>query len=143
MIFISMKTVLAFGTFDLLHPGHISYLEQAKALGKRLVVVVATDRNVVKVKGKPPVNDENHRKELVEALRIVDEAIVGFEDDMIKSVEKVRPEIVALGYDQKPDDKTIRKIFSERGIKAIIARMKPYNPDVYKSSKIKDKIRNR
>src|SRR3989338_11029882 len=93
-------TVLAFGTFDLLHPGHISYLRQAKALGKRLVVVIATDSNVEKIKGKRPLNSQEARKELVEALKIVDEALIGFEDDMIKSVEKVKPEIVALGYDQ-------------------------------------------
>jgi len=135
-----MGTVLAFGTFDILHPGHLSYLKQAKELGERLVVVVATDSNVQKLKGEKPVNDEEHRKELVEALSIVDEALVGFEDDMIKSVEKVNPEVVALGYDQFGDEEKLRKIFEERGIKAQIKRMKPFKEELYKSSKIKKKL---
>lgn len=136
-----MTTVLAFGTFDLLHPGHISYLTQAKALGERLVVVVATDSNVVKIKGKPPVNDQEHRKELVEALKIVDEAMVGFEDDMIKSVEKVKPDVVALGYDQGMSEEKLGKIFRERGINTKIVRMKPYKPELYKSTKIREKAK--
>ncbi len=136
-----MKTVLAFGTFDLLHPGHISYLTQAKALGGRLVVVVATDRNVEKIKGKPPVNGQEQRKELVGALRIVDEATVGFEDDMIKSVERAKPDIVALGYDQGHDEVKLRKTFESRGIKAGIVRLLAYKPEIYKSSKIKENIK--
>ena len=134
------KTVLAFGTFDLLHPGHVSYLSQAKALGDRLVVIVATDANVSKIKGKAPVNSQEARRELVAALRIVDEAIVGVEDDMIRSVEKVRPDIVALGYDQKPENEKLKKMFEERGIRALIARLAPYKTENYKSSKIREKI---
>ncbi len=135
-----MATVLAFGTFDILHPGHLSYLKQAKKLGKRLVVIIATDSNVEKIKGKGPVNDQEHRKELVEALKIVDEAMVGFEDDMMKSVEKVKPDFVALGYDQYGSEGSLKKKFAERGIKAKIVRMKPYKPELYKSSKIKSKV---
>ena len=136
-----MKTVLCFGTFDLLHPGHLSYFKQAKEHGDRLVVVVATDLNVEKIKGKKPVNDEQHRKELVEALKIVDEAIIGFEDDMIKSVEKVKPEIIAMGYDQEPSNEKVELLLKERGLKAGVLRMKPYMEGHYKSSKIKEKVR--
>lgn len=136
-----MKTVLAFGTFDLLHPGHISYLRQAGALGDRLVVVIATDANVEKVKGSRPVNGQRHRKELVEALKMVDEAVIGFEDDMVMSVEKVRPDVVALGYDQKPSEEELAKIFAARGIRAEIVRLMPYREDSHKSSKIKERIR--
>ncbi len=134
------KTVLAFGTFDILHPGHLSYLSQARSLGERLVVVIATDANVGKIRGKPPVNSQGQRKALVEALRIVDEALIGFEDDMIKSVEKVKPDIVALGYDQKRSEEELSRVFYERGLKAKIVRMKPYKEDVYKSTKIREKI---
>lgn len=133
--------VLAFGTFDILHPGHLSYLKQAKELGEKLVVIVATDNNVEKIKGKKPVNDEEHRKELVEALKIVDEAFVGFEDDMIKSVEKVKPDIVALGYDQYGSEESLKKKFDERNIKAKIVRLDSYKPELYKSSRIKDKVK--
>ncbi len=136
-----MKTVLAFGTFDLLHPGHISYLAQAKALGERLVVVIATDKNVEKIKGRPPVNSQEQRRELVQELRIVDEAMVGFEDDMIRSVEKVAPDVVALGYDQGHDEQELRAAFDGRGIKARIVRLAAYMPEIYKSSKIKENIK--
>jgi len=135
-----IKTVLTFGTFDLLHPGHLYYLQEAKKLGNKLVVIVATDYNVEKIKGKKPVNNQEHRKELVEALEIVDKAIVGFEDDMMKSVEKVRPEIVCLGYDQKPSNEELEKMFEEKGIKAKIARAEPYREELYKSSKIREKV---
>ncbi|MEK6957893.1 MAG: adenylyltransferase/cytidyltransferase family protein [archaeon] len=136
-----MKTVLAFGTFDILHPGHLSYLTQAKSLGDKLVVIVATDNNVKKIKGELPLNNQAQRRELVAALDIVDGAIIGFEDDMIKSVEKVRPQIIAMGYDQKPSDEELEKKFAERGIKVEMRRMKPFMESVYKSSKIKEKAR--
>ncbi|PIN84749.1 MAG: FAD synthase [Candidatus Diapherotrites archaeon CG11_big_fil_rev_8_21_14_0_20_37_9] len=136
-----MAKVLAFGTFDILHPGHLSYLKQAKALGNHLVVVVATDKNVERLKGKRPVNDQEHRKELVEALEIVDEAMVGFEDDMMKSIEVVRPDFVALGYDQKIPIENVEKELSKRGLKAEIKRMYPYNEAKYKSTIIKEKVK--
>lgn len=135
-----MKTVMAFGTFDLLHPGHVSYLAQAKALGDRLVVVIATDANVKRIKGKSPVNSQDERKELVGSLRIVDEAVVGFEEDMISSVERIKPDVVALGYDQKPLDSELEKMLGARGLKAKIVRLKPYNEHIFKSSKIKEKV---
>ena len=134
------KTVIAFGTFDLLHPGHISYLTQAKALGDRLVVVVATDKNVKKIKGRAAVNSQEARRDLVAGLGIADEAIIGFEDDMMKSVLRAMPQVIAMGYDQKPSDSELRKKLSARGISAKIVRMKPYRPEVHKSSKIREKI---
>jgi FAD synthetase len=135
-----MKKVLAFGTFDLLHPGHLSYLSQAKALGDRLIVVIATDSNVKKIKGKPAVNSERERREMVANIKFVDEAIIGFEDDMINSVEKIKPDIIALGYDQKPSEAELEKMLAARGLKAKIVRLKPYNENMFKSSKIKEKI---
>ncbi len=138
---ISMKTVLAFGTFDILHPGHLSYLGQARQLGNRLVVVVATDKNVEKIKGKKPVNSAEARREIVSALRIVDEAFIGFEDDMIKSVEKVRPGVVTLGYDQPMEEERLKKTLAERGLKAKVVRLKAFRPEEFKSSKIMEKAR--
>jgi len=134
------KTVLAFGTFDIIHLGHISYLRQAGALGERLVVGIATDLNAEKERGKKTVFSQEQRREIVSSLRVVDEAIIGFEDDKIKMVEKVRPDIVALGYDQKPSGMELEKVFAERGIKAKIVRLMPYGAEVHKSSKIKEKM---
>ena len=137
-----MKTVLAFGTFDLLHPGHLSYLTQAKKLGEKLIVVVATDSNVEKGKGKKPINSEEHRRELVEALSIVDEAIVGSENNYFECIEQIKPSIIALGYDQPANEKEIETKLKEKGIQTKIIKLKAYKPEVYKSSKIKEKVKN-
>ena len=135
------RTVMAFGTFDILHPGHVSYLKQAAELGDELVVVIATDANVEKIKGRPPVYSQEQRRGLVESLRIVDKVIVGVEDDMISSVERIRPEVVALGYDQQPGNEVLERKLHERGINARIMRLKAFRPEIYKSSKIKERIR--
>ncbi len=137
-----MKTVLAFGTFDLLHPGHLSYLTQAKKLGDKLIVVVATDSNVEKGKGKKPINSEEHRRELVEALSIVDEAIVGSENNYFECIEQIKPNIIALGYDQPANEKEIQEKLKEKGIHTKIVKLKAYKPEIYKSSKIKEKMKN-
>jgi len=135
-----MARVMTFGTFDILHPGHLSYLKQAKELGKELVVVVATNANVEKIKGKKPVNSEEHRRELVEAISIVDKAVIGTEGNMLDIVEEIKPDVIALGYDQKPGEEELAKKLEEKGINAGIVRLEPYREDVYKSSKIKEQI---
>jgi len=136
-----MKTILAFGTFDLLHPGHLSYLTQAKELGEKLIVVIATDSNVEKGKGKKPVNNEKHRAELVRALSIVDETIIGSEENYFECIEQIKPNIIALGYDQPANEKEIELKLKEKGINAKIIKLEAYKPEIYKSSKIKEKVK--
>jgi len=138
-----MTTAMAFGTFDLLHPGHLSYLKQAKGMGERLVVVVATDLNVEKGKGKKPVNNQEERRKKVGKIVFVDEAIIGEEKDLLKIIEKTKPEIIALGYDQKPGEEELAKKFLKRGIGAKIVRLKPYKEKIYKSSKIREIINSK
>jgi|GEM_PF-332396 FAD synthetase len=98
------KRVLAAGCFDLLHYGHLRYLEEAKKLGgegAELIVVVARDSTILSRKGRPPVMKEDHRRALVEALKPVDKAILGGEDfDTLAVIKEVNPDIIALGYDQ-------------------------------------------
>jgi len=98
------KVVLASGVFDLLHYGHLKFLEEAKKSGgegAKLVVVVARDRTVVRMKGEPPIMPEEERRALVEALKVVDEAILGFEEfDVERILRTGRPDVVALGEDQ-------------------------------------------
>jgi FAD synthetase len=99
------KTVLAAGCFDLLHYGHLKYLEEAKKLGgerAELVVVVARDSTIMKRKGHRPVMSEEHRRALVGALKPVDRAILGGPDlDTAQVIKEVKPDIIALGYDQE------------------------------------------
>ena len=95
-----MVKVMATGTFDLLHLGHIYYLREAKKLGDQLAVVVATDSTVRRLKHEP-INSEQIRLELIKELKIVDEAFIGYEEDMFEIVNEIKPDIIALGFDPK------------------------------------------
>ena len=117
-----MVKVMATGTFDLLHMGHIYYLREAKKLGDKLAVVVATDSTVRKLKHEP-VNPEEIRLGLIKEIRIVDEAYIGHEDDMYEIVQEIKPDVVALGFDQIHDKKKIGSELKKRGLKAKVVRL--------------------
>ncbi|MBI5553573.1 MAG: FAD synthase [Candidatus Diapherotrites archaeon] len=133
--------VLASGTFDLLHPGHVDYLRQAKALGTHLVVVVSTDRNAAHTKGQAPVFPQAQRAELVRSLNMVDEVVFGHEGDILDVVSEIKPDILALGYDQHVNEKELQTKFSAGGLNVSILRCRPFNPEEFKSSKLKNRIR--
>ncbi len=135
------RLVLAFGTFDILHPGHLSYLRQAKSFGDRLVVIIARGVNVRKFKGRATVFSGKQRQALVGALKMVDRAVLGFKDDIYKSVVRFKPDVLALGYDQRPSMSEVRAALDQRGLHAKIVRCKPFNPGKHKSSKIRRKIK--
>jgi len=139
MIF--MKKVMAFGTFDILHAGHLHYLREAKKHGTWLTVIITNDRNVRKSKGNFPVNDQHIRKELVESLKMVDGAVIGDEKDYYKVVEEVKPQVIALGYDQAERKESVEKELRKRGFDIEVVRITPHKEDVHKSSKIKGRIR--
>ena len=103
----SKKIVLAGGVFDIIHPGHIHTLTAAKALGDVLVVAIATDKTAQKMKKMRPLHNQELRCELVGSLSMVDEAIVGHEEDIFETVKEVKPDIIALGYDQIHQEKFI------------------------------------
>ena len=139
------KVVLASGTFDLLHYGHVKYLEEAKKIGGKnaeLIVIVARDSTIKKRKGRKPVMPEDQRRSLVEALKVVDEAILGYEDfDMIKVVEKTNPDIIAVGHDQSDIEREVRKALAKEGIAIQVVRVGRFGKDeLNSSSKIKRKI---
>jgi len=140
------KVVLASGVFDLLHYGHLRFLEEAKnsgGKGAKLVVVVARDKTVMRMKGKPPIMPEEERRALVEALKVVDEAILGFEDfDMERVLNTVRPDIVALGYDQGYLEEKVKKAAKNIGINVKIVRIKKFGRRL-SSSEIKKQIAKR
>ena len=103
----SKKIVLAGGVFDIIHPGHIHTLTAAKALGDVLVVAIATDKTAQKMKKMTPLHNQELRCELVSSLSMVDEAIIGHEEDIFETVKEVKPDIIALGYDQIHQEKSI------------------------------------
>ncbi|HEC76878.1 MAG TPA: FAD synthase [Thermoplasmatales archaeon] len=132
-----MVRVMASGVFDIIHTGHLHYLEEAKSYGDELIVVVACDKTVRKKKHEPIMPAEERRK-LVEALKPVDRAIVGYEDDFFRVVRKINPDIIALGYDQHFEG--LEEKLRERGIKAKIIRCGRYDGDLNKTRKIIEKI---
>ncbi|MCK5559731.1 MAG: FAD synthase, partial [Thermoplasmata archaeon] len=101
-----MVKVMASGVFDIIHLGHIHYLRESKKLGDELIVVVATDDTVRKFKHEP-INTETIRVELVNELKPVDKAVLGYEGDMYKIVEELKPDIITIGYDQEFDSQEI------------------------------------
>ena len=131
----SIRVVLAGGVFDIIHPGHLHTLRGAKALGNVLVVVVATDTTAQKMKNRIPLHNMELRRELVRSLSMVDFAIVGHEGDIFKTVQFVRPDIIALGYDQIHQEKFIIDGCKKIGVEVSIARLQSPIPDI-KSSKI-------
>ena len=120
-----MVKVMATGTFDLLHMGHIYFLKEAKKQGDTLCVIIATDSTVRKLKHEP-VNPEQIRLDLISELTVVDEAYLGYENDMYAIVEEVRPDIIALGYDQIHDENKIKDELKKRKLSAKVVRLSEY-----------------
>jgi len=131
----SLHVVLAGGVFDIIHPGHIYTLNAAKALGDVLVVVVATDNTSEKMKKRRPLHTQEQRQELVDSLSMVDLCLVGQEDDIFKTVNRVRPQIIALGYDQIHQEKFITDGCKRIDLDAKVARLQSPIPES-SSSKI-------
>ena len=134
-----MVRVMASGVFDLLHSGHLHFLEEARKLGDELVVVVATDKTVREKKHEPITNEEMRLK-MVAALRPVDLAVLGKEGDMFEIVVELNPDIIALGFDQLHDINQIEGMLAEKGIKAKVVRLSQLNDDLSGTRRIIKKI---
>jgi FAD synthetase len=136
-----MVTIMATGTFDLIHMGHIYYLREAKKLGDKLVTVVARDSTVRKMKHEP-VTPEDMRLGIIKELKMVDKAILGHEDDIYATVEEIKPDIIALGYDQIHDEKIIQQELKKRHINAKVVRLQKFHgmSDLNGTRKIISKI---
>jgi FAD synthetase len=134
-----MTKVMASGVFDILHSGHLRYLQEAKRLGDELVVVVATDATVRREKHEP-ITPELMRLELVQALKPVDHAFLGREGDMFEIVKEVRPDIIALGYDQRFDEAKLEQELRKRGLDTKVVRLSGYAEDLNGTRKIIKRI---
>jgi FAD synthetase len=133
-------TVLAFGTFDGFHEGHRHFLEEAKTHGTRLVVVVARDKTVERLKGHLPTRSEEERQRDVEQAGIADEAVLGSLFDPYWALNEYRPDVIVLGYDQKSIlTENLKKELQRRDLPTRIVRAGAFQPDVYKSSILKEK----
>jgi FAD synthetase len=136
----AIKIVLVGGVFDLIHPGHVHTLKAAKAQGDVLVVVVARTSTALKIKRDRKIyHDENLRRELVSSLSFVDLAVIGKEGTLYDTVEYIKPDVIALGYDQAHSEKDIAENCQKRNLNVRVLRLNTPVPGT-KSSKIKDEL---
>lgn len=133
-----MRRVMTFGTFDQFHLGHEAYLKQAKGLGDELIVVIARDETVRKIKQKNPEWDEKKRKKAVSESGIPNIVVLGNPGDKYEVIRKFRPNVIALGYDQFVFTYRLEKFLIDEKIDAKIVRMQPYRPEIYKTSKLQE-----
>jgi FAD synthetase len=130
------RKVVCAGTFDHFHPGHIDFLRQAKQLGDELTVIVARDETVKRIKGFLPTHDEQRRKRNVEKSCIPELVILGnLDTDLFQILQELKPDVVALGYDQRVSEEEIAKRFPS----CVIVRLAPFEPHQYKSSLYRQK----
>ncbi len=134
-----IKVVFIGGGFEVIHQGHLYTVDKAKNLGDVLVVAVARDSTIRKRKKRDPVSDENQRVKLLSSLRQVDAAILGVEGDIYRTLEKVRPDVVALGYDQYHLESDIEREGSNRGMTLKVVRLDSPYPQV-KTSALLEKL---
>jgi len=138
-----MKKVVVTGTFDHLHKGHLFLFKKARALGDHLTVVIARDKTVKQIKGEKPWQKEKIRLNAVKKVEWVDRAILGkLTKDKLKIIEELKPDILALGYDQKAFTQKIRLELKKRGLKTKVIRLPAFKPKIYKSSIIKKNREN-
>ncbi|KAB1188922.1 MULTISPECIES: adenylyltransferase/cytidyltransferase family protein [Haloferax] len=140
-----MRRVIAQGTFDILHPGHVHYLSDAKAMGDELHVIIARRENVTH---KPkPILDDRQRRDMVAALDVVDEAHLGHPEDIFVPIEEIDPSVIVLGYDQHHDEAALKDALTERGIDCEVARATPrdktYDDELLSTGRIIDRIIDR
>ncbi len=128
---------MVFGTFDILHKGHLSFFRQANKYGDVLIVVIGRDKTVNKIKGKKPRNKEVKRLLNVALLKSINLAVLGYAKDPYRIIEEYKPSVVCLGYDQNSYTAKLKEELKKRKLRAKIVRLKPYKEHIYKSSKIK------
>ncbi len=132
---------MLFGTFDMVHEGHKNLFQQARTLAKNpfLIVSLARDVNVKRIKNKFPENSERKRLSVIKKQVEVDQAVLGSLSDYIAHIVKYKPDIIALGYDQKAYTQKLKSNLRNAGLNCEVVRMKSYKPRMYKTSILKAK----
>lgn len=140
---------MVFGTFDMIHPGHTHFFNQARALAKGgaenayLIVSLAREKNVVRIKGRKPTSSEQKRLDRMRKQSEVDKALLGAIGDHIPHIVRQKPDVIALGYDQTAYVGGLRQALAKQGLKVKLCRMKPHFPNKYKTSIIKSKSKKK
>jgi len=128
--------IMIFGTFDIVHPGHEHFFKQARGLATNpfLIVSVARDQNVLRIKGNLPRNSEKKRKAALAKLAYIDKVVLSGIKKHLPHIIKEKPDIIALGYDQTNYTKNLKRDLAQAGLKVSIRRLKPHKPHQYKTS---------
>lgn len=136
--------IMVFGTFDGLHPGHLFFFKQARKLAKKsfLIVSVARDRNVFRIKGSYPGKNEKKRIILVKKCNLVNKVVLSALGNPIPHIIKEKPDIIALGYDQKAYVKNLKKDLKNKGFSVEIVRLLPYKKHIFKNHLLRAKNKN-
>ena len=136
------RRVVAQGTFDIIHPGHIHYLSEAAAMGEELHVIVARRENVTHK--QPPVLPDRQRRDVIDALEVVSEAHLGHTEDIFVPIERIDPDVIVLGHDQHHDADAIRDALAGRGIDCAVERASGreprYEDELLSTGRIVDRI---
>jgi cytidyltransferase-like protein len=130
--------VIVFGTFDYLHAGHENLFTQAKSLGTEILAVIARDKTVKTIKGEAPIHDEKERLKNLKETTWANKVILGDHKDKLKAIKTYKPDIIALGYDQFAFTYSLEKLIIDLKMDTKIVRLKPYRPNMYKSSILKN-----
>ena len=133
-----MTTALIFGTFDVIHPGHINFLQQARKRGDRLVASIARDAFVERFKGKKPEHSEGQRLQHIRETGLVDEAYLS--DDIpgtYSLIQRIHPQVICIGHDQHQLQDNLENWLATHEGNVELVNMEPYKPEIFKSSKIK------
>ncbi len=135
--------IMVFGVFDGLHPGHINFFKQAKELSKNSFVIasIARDKNIIKIKGKKSTFSEKERFNLVKQNKFINKVVLGGKIKYLPHILKEKPDIIALGYDQKTYVSELKRDLKNKGILVKIIRLKPYKEKIYKNHLLKNIIR--
>lgn len=132
-----MKIVMVFGTFDILHLGHLYVFKQARKYGDCVIAVVARDKRVKKIKKLKPIHNENERRQILKHVNLIDKIVLGDKLDVYKPIKKYKPDTILLGYDQKCFVEGLEWKIKEYRLNTKIIRLKPYKPEQYKTGKIR------
>ena len=131
-----MQKVLIFGTFDIIHPGHLNFFNQARKHGK-LTIIISRDKTVKAVKGRFPLNNETKRLANLKSINITENILLGNITNKYAIIKKLKPDVICIGYDQTSFTDKLKQKIKEFNLTTKIIRLKPYKEKKYKSSKLK------
>lgn len=135
------KRIMIFGTFDMVHKGHSNFFKQARALAQNpfLIVSIARDSNVLKIKGRRPRHTQQQRRKAVGLSPEVDKVVIGAAGDHMPHIIKEKPDIIALGYDQVAYVRGLKTSLKKAGLPTKVVRLKSHKPHLYKTSLLRSK----